>query len=53
MENALPDCFRTENKLCTWWVFDYDNLDYLKVDENGKCHDSNIILDGVNNTSCH
>ena len=38
---------------CTWWVFEYGNLDYLKADEDGKCNDSNIILDGVTNTSCH
>ena len=38
---------------CTRWVLDFGNLDYLKADENGNCNDSNIVLDGVNNTSCH
>ena len=28
-------------------------LDYLNTDSSGKCNDSNIILDGVTNTSCH
>ena len=38
---------------CTWWVLEFENLDYLKADSSGKCNDSNIILDGVTNTSCH
>ena len=38
---------------CTFWVLDYGNLDYLKADSNGQCNDSNVILDGVTNTSCH
>ena len=39
---------------CTWWVFEFDNMDYLKTDSDGKCNDNpSIILDGVNNTSCH
>ncbi len=39
---------------CTWWVIEYGNLDYLKADEEGKCNDNpSIVLDGVNNTSCH
>ena len=37
----------------SYWVINFGNLDYLKVDEDGKCNDSNIVLDGVNNTSCH
>ena len=28
-------------------------IDYLKADSTGKCNDSNIILDGTTNTSCH
>ena len=39
---------------CSWWVLEYGNLDYLKADYQGKCNDNpSIILDGVNNTSCH
>ena len=38
---------------CTYCVLEFGNLDYLKADETGKCNDSNIVLDGVNNTSCH
>ena len=37
----------------THWVIEQGNLDYLKADSTGKCNDSNIVLDGVNNTSCH
>ncbi len=36
------------------WILDFGNLDYLKTDSEGKCNDNpSIILDGVNNTSCH
>ena len=38
---------------CGFWVLEYGNLDYLKTDNTGKCSDSNIILDGTTNTSCH
>ena len=37
----------------TWWVIENENLDYLKADSNWKCNDSNIVLDGTTNTSCH
>ena len=36
---------------CVSWVLDYDNMDYLKADENGKCPNGKI-LDGTTNTSC-
>ena len=52
LEIAANDCI-SEKWNCTWWVLDYGNLDYLKADEDGNCNDSNIVLDGVNNTSCH
>ena len=57
--NTLADIVNTcmEDKtswMCTWWVIEHGNLDYLKADEEGKCNDNpSIILDGVNNTSCH
>ena len=35
------------------WILKYDNVDYLKADRTGQCNDSNIILDGTTNTSCH
>ena len=38
---------------CTsYWIMRYDNMDYLKVDSNGKCPDGKTILDGVSNTTC-
>lgn len=43
-------CFSSGN--CTNWVVQYGNMDYLKADSNGKCKNSSIVLDGVNNTSC-
>ena len=36
---------------CASWVLDYDNMDYLKADENGKCPNGKI-LNGTTNTSC-
>ncbi len=38
---------------CTYWAIENGNLDYLKADSTGKCNDSNIVLNGVTNTSCH
>ncbi len=49
----LPYC-TAGNDLAAKWILDFENLDYLKIDGNRKCNDNpSIILDGVNNTSCH
>ncbi len=55
IESDVSNCMNQSHRAdeCTWWVLEYGNLDYLKADEDGKCNDSNIVLDGVNNTSCH
>ena len=53
MEDTMNLCISEKNYQCTAWVLEYGNLDYLKADSEGKCNDSNIILDGVTNTSCH
>lgn len=37
---------------CTAWIIDFGNMDYLKTDSSGKCKNSSIVLDGVNNTTC-
>ena len=58
-DNAINCLFNAEN--CdgeghygaTRWILENDNADYLKTDSSGKCNDSNIILDGTTNTSCH
>ena len=34
------------------WIIRYDNMDYLKVDSNGKCPNGKI-LDGVSNITCN
>ena len=53
-EEALSLCTKYKNEeYCTFWPLEFGNLDYLKADESGKCNDSNIILDGTTNTSCH
>ena len=49
----VSNCLYLKSDVCTWWIIDYGNLDYLKADTNGKCNDSNIVLDGTTNTSCH
>ena len=39
----------------TNWVINFDNLDYLKANQNGKCNDSNVTLNALANppvTSC-
>ena len=51
-EDTLSSCLRNHWD-CEFWVLEYGNLDYLKADTSGKCNDSNIILDGTTNTSCH
>lgn len=30
----------------------FGNMDYLKVDDSGKCPDGKTILDGTTNTTC-
>ena len=46
-------CMSSGNCASTW-ILNNDNLDYLKADlSTGKCNDSDIILNGTTNTSCH
>ena len=53
-EDFFQNCLRFKDCYsCTFWPIEYGNLDYLKADSSGKCNDSNIILDGTTNTSCH
>ena len=52
IEDAVESTL-SDGEFGAWWLFEFGNLDYLKADENGKCNDSNIILDGTTNTSCH
>ncbi len=62
-EDGLRFCL-SNGLWCTWWVNTFGNLDYLKVEgnvDNGeggtststKCQNSNIVLNGTTNTSCH
>ena len=54
VEDETRECMISKEAVpCTWWVIEFGNLDYLKADEHGNCNDSNIVLDGVTNTSCH
>ncbi len=46
-------CNQNTGSSCTGWLLQNDNMDYLKVGNDGKCPDGKTILDGVNNTSCH
>jgi len=52
-EDTVDNCLREKGEFCFWWILQFGNLDYLKADEEGNCNDSNIVLDGVTNTSCH
>ena len=54
LEDQVDGCMEyKDDDYCNWWIMEYGNLDYLKADNTGKCNDSNIILDGTTNTSCH
>jgi len=53
IDGAVSDCLNNKDYYCSFWPIEYGNLDYLKADEEGNCNDSNIVLDGVTNTSCH
>ena len=53
----LDDWFITEcvdtGTFCLYWVIMNDNMDYTKIDSNGKCkNNSSIVLDGVSNITC-
>ena len=37
---------------CTAWVIYNNNMDYLKIDNSGKCPNGTTILDWTTNTSC-
>ena len=52
-EDGVSSCISGKGWSCAFWVLEYGNLDYLKADEEGKCNDSNIVLNGTTNTSCH
>ena len=39
--------------LAAYWIIQNDNADYLKADTNGKCNNSDIVLNWTTNTSCH
>ena len=51
-EQLKNNCFKTGQN-CTAWVIQNDNMDYLKVDNSGKCtNNTSIVLDGTTNTTC-
>jgi len=37
---------------CADWVVTMNNMDYLKIDSNGKCPDGKTVLDRASNTTC-
>ena len=49
--NTLKDCIRY-GSYCANWIIENGNMDYLKVDSDGKCPDGKTILDGTTNTTC-
>ena len=38
--------------LAAYWIINFENMDYLKIDSSGKCPDGKTILDGTTNTTC-
>ncbi|MBR1942937.1 hypothetical protein IJ843_04300 [bacterium] len=50
-DDFLPECFDTALS-CWYWIINYGNMDYLKVNEQGKCPDGKTVLDGVSNITC-
>lgn len=45
------ECPKEKNYICTAWVIENGNMDYLKTDSQGKCNNSNITLSDTI-TSC-
>ena len=52
----LDDCVKGNGGtrfMCTGWVVNFGNMDYLKTKSDGTCKNNDKIkLDGVNNTTC-
>lgn len=49
VDNTIS-CF-SNHRLCTHWVIQNGNMDYLKANSNGKCNDSSVTLNETV-TSC-
>ena len=56
-EQFKNNCLKGQEKFpmayCTGWVIQNGNMDYLKVNSEGKCPDNKTILDWTTNTSCN
>ncbi len=48
--DIVNDC-KLSGEECTVWVVDNDNMDYLKLDDNGKCPNGKT-LNWTTNTTC-
>ncbi len=40
------------SSVCAIWIIQHGNMDYLKLNSEGKCPDGKTILDGVSNITC-
>ncbi|MBR1942700.1 type II secretion system protein [bacterium] len=49
IDKINTQCFQTGGS-CTYWVVNYDNMDYLKANRSGKCLSGNIQLSQTNTT---
>ena len=49
--SVITDCPREKGIICTSWVIQNGNMDYLKADSNGKCNNSDVTLNETV-TSC-
>ena len=50
VNTTLGDCLEYGD-YCSLWILDHDNMDYLKVDSNGKCPNGKILSES--NPSCN
>ncbi len=51
-DNDLKNNCFISGASCATWVIQNGNMDYLKVGSDGKCNNSNTVLDWTTNTSC-
>ncbi|MBR1681436.1 hypothetical protein IJ707_06585, partial [bacterium] len=52
-QDNVAACIGSKGANCTAWVSEFDNMDYLKADNSGKCNNNTSrVLDGVSNITC-
>ncbi|MBR1681595.1 type II secretion system protein [bacterium] len=49
-QDNIAACIGSKGVLCTAWVIQNGNMDYLKANDAGKCNNSNVTLSATNMT---